>query len=63
MALSKTLRRNLATTHNEAEVLHIDLTTLTNEELIELEDVLIKRTMRIMTALDNHVDIVDSINP
>lgn len=59
--LSKTLRKKLVTAYNEAEELHTDLTTLSNEELIEVKDVLIKRTLRIMTALDNYVSMDDLI--
>jgi len=60
--LSTTLRRNLVTAYNEAEELHTNLTTLTNEELIEVKDVLIKRTTRIMTALTKYISMDDLIN-
>lgn len=60
--LSATLRRNLVTSYDEAEELYTDLATLTDEELIEVKDVLIERTLRIMKALDKYVSAEDLVN-
>jgi len=60
--LSTTLRRNLVTAYDEAEELHTNLTTMSDEELIEVKDVMIQRTLRIMKQLDKYVTDDDLVN-
>lgn len=60
--LSTTLKKKLVTAYNEAEELHTNLTTMSDEELIEVKDTLIMRTLRIMKSLDKYVTIDDLVN-
>lgn len=55
-------KKNLVTAYNEAEELHTSLTQLTNEEIIEVKDALIRRTQKIMTALDDYVSTRDLVD-
>ena len=47
---------------NEAEELHTSLTTLSDEEIIEVKDALIKRTEKIMSELGEYVSEDDVAN-
>lgn len=60
--LSTSLHKKIVTAYNEAEKLHTSLTQLTDEELIEVKDTLIRRTQKIMTALGKYVSIDDLVN-
>ena len=60
--LSTTLKKKLVTAYNEAEELHTSLTQLTDEEIIEVKDALIRRTEKIMSALDKYVTVDDLVN-
>jgi len=62
MKLSTTLKKKLVTAYNEAEELHTSLTQLTDEEIIEVKDALIRRTEKIMSALDKYVTVDDLVN-
>lgn len=57
----KELKQSMITAYNEAEELHTDFTTLTDEELLEVKDVIIKRVSRIMEVLDKYVDEKDIV--
>jgi hypothetical protein len=60
--LSTTLRTNLVKAYNEAEELHTNLTTMSDEELIEVKDTMINRTLKIMKQLSKYVTDDDLVN-
>jgi len=60
--LSTSLHKKIVTAYNEAEELHTSLTQLTDEEIIEVKDALIKRSQKIMSALNQYVSIDDLVN-
>jgi hypothetical protein len=59
--MRKELKRDLMVTWNEIEELHESLLTLSDEELIECRDSLIKRVEKVSNRLDKHVSETDIV--